>query len=488
MALAFDEWSPDDEPGLVIDVTGAGGWDTIRSRYATQPNQPLERIIEIARAHGVESVIVENRYVDADWRSEHANFYGTTFRRYPSVAHRLHFFAAKIRADFSNLEDQAEAYRGYSVMRPLSGSPVGRTMIQAPPELNAATVVQGTERINLFGFEMSVTAMPFISQDAQYLRCAHASIWMVLRHASLNHGLPKWLPGDVREAATGGVVVGRQLPSDGLSPSQMLNALDRLGLPSGMLEPAQDPGPNVRPAPGSPTLYGVVCRYVNSDLPPIVVSNSHAWVVVGWDRNPSGGHAKLTLWRHDDARGPYIRVDDPWNEPEAAHQPWKFVLTPLMPRMNLDAERAEATGAALLRIATPQWSVAGGAPSRAAQALVAGQLTFRTYAVASNAYKRRLSLRNLDPKLVQLYRTTQMPRYVWVVEAVDTIARAASQPSVLGEVILDATHASADQLALAGALCVHVEGVAVSQAFDHGTLRQAQLTQTTAYLSDRDAR
>lgn len=488
MALAFDEWSPDDEPGLVIDVTAPDGWDQIRHRYTSHADAPLERIVEIARAHGVESVIVENRYVDSDWRSEHAHFYGTTFRRYPSVAHRLHFFAAKVAADFSNLEAERQAYRGYSVMRPLSGSPVGRTMIQAPPELNAATVVAGTEHINLFGFDLAVTAMPFISQDAQYLRCAHASIWMVLRHAHLNHGLPKRVPGDVRDAATGGVVVGRQLPSDGLSPSQMLNALDRLGLPSGMLEPVPDPGPGMRPPAGSPTLYGVVCRYVNSDLPPIVVSTSHAWVVVAWERKPSGGHAKLTLWRHDDARGPYIPVDDPWNEPEPAHQPWKFVLTPLMPRMNIDAERAEATGAALLRQAASQWSRNSGGPGRAAQALAAGELTFRTYAVASNAYKQRLPQRGLDPALVQMYRTTQMSKYIWVVEAVDTVARSASQPSVLGEVILDSTHASPENLALAGALAVHVEGTAASIGFDHGSLRRAQLSQTAAYLSDRDAR
>jgi hypothetical protein len=487
MALSFIEWAKDDEPGVVIDVSADSGWDEIRDRYASGTSYPLERIIEIALAHGVISVVVEHRYIDSDWRSEHAKFYGSTFRRYPSVTHRLHFFATKISPDFSNLQDQDESYRGYSVMRPLSATPVGRTMIQPPPELAGATRVEGIETVSLFGFELSVKAMPFISQDAQYLRCAHASIWMVLRHAYLNHDLPKRSPGEVREAAVGGMVVGRQLPSDGLSASQMLNALDRLGLPTGLLEPSQDHGPNIKPPPGSPTLYGTVCRYVNSDLPPIAVSACHAWVIVGWDRNPSGGHGGLTIWRHDDARGPYIRVDNPWDEPEPAHRPWRFVLTPLMPRMNLDAERAEATGAALLQQALGVWTKTGE-EGPAALAAMNDKLTFRTYAVRSNAYKQRLNKRDLDPELVQLYRTTQMPKYVWVIEAVDRVARAAGEPNVVGEIILDATDGVPGNLYEAGWLCMHIEGIAISRAFDHSTIRKASVPNVSGYLSDRDAR
>jgi hypothetical protein len=490
MALTFDSWSPDDEPGEVVDVSTDDGWEYIHSTYASKANDPpLRRIIEIAKEHGTVSVVVERRYIDADWRNEHAHFYGSTFRRYPSVCHRLHFFAAPIDPDFGNLEDRTDRYRGFSVMRPLPDTPVGRTMIAPPPELAGATVVGATEHVNLFGVKLSVTGMPFISQDAQYLRCAHASIWMVLRHASLKYGLPKRLPSDVREAAVGGHVVGRQMPSDGLSVPQMLNALDRLGLPAGRLEPAVDAGPDVRPPAGSLTLYGVLCRYVNSDLPPIVVSTCHAWVVVGWDRRASDGHKRLTLWRHDDARGPYIRVDDPWNEPDEAHREWKFVLPPLMPGMNVDAERAEATGAAWLTHAIKQWSTDGnGDPGRAADALDADELAFQTYAVASNDFKVRLRERGVDPALVQLYRTTHLPRYVWVIEAIDRTARDASEPCVLGEVILDSTHASPDLRPLPGALCVHVEGIAISVAPDHGTVRQVDVTNTSAYLSDRDAR
>ena len=489
MALAFHEWASNDAPGEVIDVSTDAGWDLIRERYADSASQPLERILEIAKCHGVQSVIIEYRYIDADWRNEHEHFYGGTFRRYPSVAHRLHFFAAPISADFGELGELSDLYRGYSVMRPLAGTPVGRTMIQPPPEMSGANSTFASETVNIFGHRFEITAMPFISQDAQYLRCAHASIWMVLRHATRRYGLPKRLPGDIREAAAGGFVVGRQLPSDGLSASQMLNAMDTLGVPTGILEPLPDTGPDQVPTPGSATLYGVVCRYINSQLPPIVVSLSHAWVVVGWSRESSGGHKRLTLWRHDDARGPYIRVDNPWDEAEEAHRPWRMLLNPLMPRMNIDAERAEATGATWLELSIPQWSQGEhGTPGRAAEALAAGEIAYHTYAVPSNEYKERLAVRGLDPEIVRLYRTTHMPKYIWVIEAVDRVARRHSLPAVLGEFILDSTAASPNNLALTSVLAAHVEGVAISQSLDHGTTRQVAVSATGAYLSDQDAR
>lgn len=489
MPLTFDEWGLSKEPGEIVDVRDRSGWDLLRERYADGLDAPLERIIEIAIDHGVETVLVEFRYIDADWRSEHANFYGSTFRRYPSICHRLHFFTSVVSADFDGLAEHAEAYRGYSVMRPLPGSPVGRTMITPPAELSGAATVKATETVNLFGFNLAVTAMPFISQDAQYLRCAHASIWMILRHATLHHGLPKRLPGEIREAGVGGYVVGRQLPSAGLSVAQMLDALDRLGLPAGLLEPQPNAGPAVRPEPGSLSLYGVLCRYVNSDLPPIVVSYKHAWVVVAWRRTASAGHTELTLWRHDDARGPYIRVDDPWNEPDPAHDPWRLILTPLMPKMNIDAERAEATGAAWMELMINSWgTMPDGSRSRAAEALANGDLAWRTFAVPSNGFKSRLAIRGLDASLVSLYRTTQMPRYIWVIEAVDRGARSASKPDVLGEIILDSTHASPRKLAISGLLCGHLEATAFSQAPDHTTTQMVSLTRRSHYLGDQIAR
>lgn len=430
--LDFFGWTPDDTPGGVIDTTLPGEWDELEATYCDDPEyRPLRRIIEIAIEHGVKAVVVERRYIDADWRSLHAEFYGSTFQRFPSVCHRLHFFTTPVDPSFSDLDDLQDHYVGYTVLRPLSNSPVGRTMIRRPPSMTKAVAVECTEEVHLFGATLSVSSMPFISQDFQYMRCGHAALWMVLRHAHFQHGLPQRLPKAIHEACTYGYMAGRQIPSSGLTPPQLLAGPTRLGLSMARLNVSHNAGPDDPLA-----LYPSLCRYINSQLPPIVLSPTHAWVVVAWSAESSPGHSGMTLWRHDDLGGPYLRVDDPYAESEERHQGWQAILMPLMPKMYIAAERAEAFGRLWLDTLTNKFI--DEAPN-IAYAREAGSLTFRTYAVRGTDYKRRASDRGMPQPLARLYRLAHMPRYVWVVEAVDHRLTASGQPDVLGEMIIDAT-------------------------------------------------
>lgn len=269
---------------------------------------------EIARTHGVVCIVKEPRYIDGDWRSQLGRFYGGAFRRYPSVCHRLHFFTRHVDPDLADLVGLQHAYCGYTVLRPLPIAPVGRTMIVPPPELSNAVCCTTEEHIDIFGWPFSVTAMPFISQDTQLLRCAHAALWMVLRYCAFVHGLPKRLPAEIHDAALGGVVIGRQLPSDGLSPFQLMSAMSVLGLsPTGKSLPGS---PAEEAAAGQLRLYGMVCRYINSRLPPVIVSETHAWVVVAYRRTPSAGNPVVQLWRHDGSRRPgYAASPTPGPQP-----------------------------------------------------------------------------------------------------------------------------------------------------------------------------
>jgi len=100
----FFDWTATDDPGTVIDVRQPGAWEALRDSYSVKgSSSQLNQVIALSRGHGVQSVVVEFRYIDLDYRSEHSSFYGTTFRRYPSVCHRLHFFADVVAADLSNL-------------------------------------------------------------------------------------------------------------------------------------------------------------------------------------------------------------------------------------------------------------------------------------------------------------------------------------------------------------------------------------------------
>ena len=94
--LAFE---PDDAVANLLDVSkGTANWDRLRRLYSPDTRSaPLDRIIDVLRANGCVSVVVERRYTDPDWQSEHSAFYAKKFGRYPSVCHRLHFFSRKVR-------------------------------------------------------------------------------------------------------------------------------------------------------------------------------------------------------------------------------------------------------------------------------------------------------------------------------------------------------------------------------------------------------
>lgn len=473
-------WYPFATPALVVstDPDSDDGWDELREKYTPQRrNRPFERIISIAQEHGVRSVLIEPRYVDPHYRSEHSRFYSSTFQRYPSICHRLHFFTQAVPEDLSRLGELQDAYRGYSVIRPVPTSPVGRTMIAPPPSLRDAFLCLAKDEVHPFGAHLSVEAAPFMSQDEQYLRCAHAAQWMVLYHTYLCHSLPRRLPGDIHDASMGGLVVGRQLPSEGLSAAQMLTGLQALQLSAGQIELPLSR--EVSKARGITSLYAILCRYVNSQMPPIVISYKHAWVVVGYKKRTLGsGHDSIVLYRNDDAIGPYIEVLDPWDESHHAHRPWLVAMPPLPARLYLTAERAELIGRFWMEHAESEGSAL-------LDAVRGRTLTFRCFAVRSHDFKERLAGR-LPDEVARLYREAHLPGYIWVVEVLDRDLMDQRQPSVLGEVIIDATahHLTwPDDPTIPVVLGFHLLGKAWIQDPDHLTLYRVGVPDNAPYPS-----
>lgn len=452
--MSFHDWSENSPEFLVRYDVASGNWNPFYNRYtAGTPNAPLTRIIQIAAAHRVQSVLVETRYIDADWRSEHAQFYSTTYKRYPSIAHRAHFFTKPLPTDLSDLSGLVDHYKGYTVFRPLPTQPVGRTMIEPPPELKDAMRCEAVESVDVLGWRMSVRGMPFISQDAQYLRCAHADMWMVLRHAFLRHQLGRRLPAQIHDATTGGVIVGREVPSEGLSVYQMLAGMSTLGLSPAVLTLPQSK--QASDAAGVLGLFDIVCRYVNSNISPIVVSDNHVWLIVAYERAASTAHPNLTLYRHDDAAGPYIRIDDPWHEPAPAHRPWRQVMLPLPPKIYMTAERAEEVG----RWWFQKWVAAAAPGNPAVAAYNSRNLTFRTYGINSSDYKFALAGRSgFDPGVAAKYRLTPLPRNLWVIEAVDRRLRGTQAEHVLGEVLVDPTASHYTMAYDPGIVAAHAPG------------------------------
>src|ERR1700683_3033449 len=103
---------------------------------------PLRRILEVVRLNGCQSVLVEERYSDADYHSEYSTFWSQRHQERTRDAKRLHFFAERITAEqLAALPSAQESgYLGYSVLRPTRLGPVGRTVVLPPPNMQTANL------------------------------------------------------------------------------------------------------------------------------------------------------------------------------------------------------------------------------------------------------------------------------------------------------------------------------------------------------------
>lgn len=424
-------WSLDDEPAEVVDLRAAGALDYIADLYAPSNRDVISTILAQAYSAGAQTAVIEYRYIDADYRDEHSAFYSTTFRRYPSVAHRIHFFkeAASDQLDDADPLKFADlGYLGYFVARPVPGAPVGRVMMSPPEGVADAVTCAATETVHLFGERLEVRGTPFMAQDAQLLRCAHAALWVVARHHHLAWGTSRLLPRAIVEAVPIEAGAGRSLPSPGLTVTQMSAAASRLGLPPLVYEVDQ--------LPPDQSLQSIACRYLNGGLPVIVAGRGHAWVLVGYTRSYENDDPRIEFIRQDDEVGPYQGVPD-FNFDD--YSPWEYLIVPLPPKLYVAGEEAEVEGEEWLARA---FALDGVDYDPTVHAL-------RTTAMLSNEFKAGLVARGVPKNQAASLRRASMSRWIWIVEVVDRSQRHCHAPAVLGEVIVDATDHARDRRPLA---------------------------------------
>ena len=374
---------------------------------------------------------IEHRYIDRDYRNEHSRFYSGTFRRYPSVTHRLHFFAAPPPAEIEDPANPAvlpiSQYLGYSVVRPVPGAPVGRTFLDAGRNLKPNIGCSSDDRVNLYGRYMTVSGAPFIAQDAQLTVCAHASVWITAYHHHNRFGSRRALPGEVADAASSALGPGRPTPSPGLNVLQISAASRNLGLPSvayhlGRLPKGED-------------VFSLACRYLNSSTPVIICASGHTFTLVGYQQYIGvDGSKRIRFIRQDDEVGPYQLVDDPNLDD---YSPWEYVIVPLPSKVYVSGESAEPVGSARLRMTLT--ALARPNDRTLLDAMDRRSLRVRTSLIRSNDFKAGLLDRGLDDTTSEMYRRIPMPQWIWVVEATLAAERDRDEPCVVAEAVIDAT-------------------------------------------------
>jgi hypothetical protein len=206
----------------------------------------------------------------------------------------------------------------------------------------------------------------------------------------------------------------------------------------------------------------VACRHLNSGNPVLVGTLNHAFVLSGYRRTDTPRPGWIEFVRHDDQTGPYGIVSDVLADIDPTtgnvYGPWRTMQVPMPEKVWLAPEVAERKGGEYLQGASSRIASAfpGPKPFTDLDDLIGeDRLRLHTYVIRSNAFKGDLARRGLDTNIRRTYSLARLPRYVWVVEAIDKDLRNAGQPCVLGEAVLDATSSDHDPQQLA----LHIHGV-----------------------------
>ncbi len=373
--------------------------------------------------------------------------------------------------DRSAIEQQlAKQYLGFMVVKPLPGSPIGRTVLKTfgPDAADGRRRRFGATRsyhVNLAGLSLSVQGLAFQQQDRGVSACATTALWSALQCAAPLEHFASPTPAAITEAACRYMIPdGRALPSEGLNVEQLCEATRTSGLAPVLLRsmsPLEDKGHLATYLQsGFPVVLGIV---------PFGEGEAHAVCGVGLrlgevmprtDPNVNyadGSSAVQGLYVHDDRLGPYAfawlkgttvngrvttSLELQWPDDRPAEE-WRLfaMLIPVPLKLRLSAGRLRALAHEIAE------AVAVSIP--VAEDLEVHTRFSRGVAYRASAFGFGLSSYGFHA----LTNEIVLSRYVGVIELV-------ARDGPVADVILDATETSLNPAVLA---IVRREGVSRAQ-------------------------
>jgi hypothetical protein len=425
---------------------------------------------------GCKTIVLEKHYVDRDYISDVALFYSRSLRAYPNFCQRLHFFGDAFESkhwrdrvvqlnggnDTKTQEFFQRSYLGFSVIRPLPGSPIGRTVLK--------TVARKTQRgefrefgaireyaVHLGGFELTVHGLAFQQQDQGVSACATTALWSAMHAVARKEALGIPTPADITQAASRYVLAsGRSLPSDGLNIQQICEAARAAGLEPMLIRSLSLDQDRVQ-----------LLSYISSGFAPVLAIQDieqglgHAVCAVGvklgetQPQSDPGLHfrenasAVSTVYIHDDRLGPYasadlyaytqtpnrirtaLKIRWPRTDNEDKHALLDAIIVPVPAKLRLNVTRMRALGLAIAEAAgqiLPQFNRTVALNTR--------------YAKGTDYLRNSLNFGLSDEGLYSLLCELTLSRYVGLIEI--------SVPDgPLFDVLLDTTETRANPAALA---------------------------------------
>ena len=412
------------------------------------------------------TIVHERHYIDRHYIDDFSLFYSRSLRDYPNNCQRLHFFSSEfdeeqwsgfVQRDSGGGREDVERelaghYLGFMVIKPLPGSPIGRTVLRTYDRTTRSGQIREFSAIrcytvSLAGLSLSVRGLAFQQQDQGVSACATTALWSALqRTAPLEH-LSSPTPAEITEAASRYMLLGgRALPSEGLHFDQLCEAVRATGLAPVLLTSISPREDRAHMATylrsGLPVLLGIL---------PMGGGEAHAVCLVGlrWgavqpptDPNicyRDGSTAVERIYVHDDRLGPYASaamksttinggvvttLELSWPDDKPAEESQLYgMLIPVPVKLRLSAVRLRALAHAVAQ------TVAVGIPALAGLEVHTSFCKGASY--RAKAYDFNLSLEGLR----DFTHETILSRYVGVIELV-------TDNGPVADVILDATETS----------------------------------------------
>jgi len=293
------------------------------------------------------SVIIERYYIDRDFIHDFSAFYSTSLYAYPNWCQRIHFFSIdknQARQELKKLsqlganagitdsggafqkackEFSEKFYMGFSVIKPLLGSPVGRTVLrhydsEAGKGLLRKFNCTRHYQVHLLGIDLTVCGLVFQQQDVGVSACATTAVWSSLSKTKDFEEIATPTPAQITQLASQYLLpFGRPMPSEGLSIGQMCQAIQAVQVSPSLLK-IENPD----------DARGFLQSAVSSGFAPVLILESypddnsyHAVTAAGMkirkvhkptmisDRIDDEAGDLVSLYVHDDRYSPYFRAD-----------------------------------------------------------------------------------------------------------------------------------------------------------------------------------
>lgn len=271
---------------------------------------------------GCKTVVCETSYVDKNYLDDYVSYYAKCFSDYSAKCARLHFFSSHFEHDdfkefLSNsknevVSDLQDNYLGFSVIKPLPQTFLGRTCLKVYPDVmkkDDRHCLTKTYKASLFGIDLKVKSIAFQEQDKVVSACATTSLWSLLHATShFDHdSVPS--PSEITLSALSDVPLEiNGFPNQGLKHEEIQRALEKLKLKHYEFRLTEDDDWN--------ELSEYLKSYIDSDIPVLV--GADVWRATDGKVEPLGSHAVTLLgyrlnqnrkisaiYVHDDRIGPY---------------------------------------------------------------------------------------------------------------------------------------------------------------------------------------